>query len=167
MKLEQQEFLEKIYRESFNELEIYARALLQGKFESTVVVQEAFYIACVKIEDFVSSPNPIGWMKLTVKNVVRNMLRQKAREQKLFISYENIIKEPYTLASEESQLELLDQCKSMITSDEYKLIERIVLNGETYISVAKDLGISMWACYKRIERILEKLKYRIEEDQKK
>ena len=39
----------------------------------------------------------------------------------------------------------------------------MTLDGWTYVDAAKAAGISLWACYKRVERTQKKLRRAIEE----
>ena len=45
----------------------------------------------------------------------------------------------------------------MISDDEYTLLKRIVIDGISYVEAAKELDISMWACRKRVQRIIDKI----------
>ena len=73
MRPEQDEFLERLFRTHFSELEVYAYALLKNRSDAEAAVQEAFHTACIKADDIMDSSNPIGWMKKTVKNISQNM----------------------------------------------------------------------------------------------
>ena len=57
--------------------------------------------------------------------------------------------------------ELLFQ--NMMTEDEIHLLKRIVLEKATYLELAKELNISVWACQKRMQRLLKKLKHSLDD----
>lgn len=164
MRPEQDDFLEQLFREHFNELELYAYRYLKTKDDAQIAVQDAFHIACDKIDDVMSSPNPIGWMKLTIKNIARNMVKAKNRQTKLFISLEEFggdLSESYI--GVDSGTDLLDCCIKAVSKEEFHLFRRIALEGVTYVEAAEELGISMWACRKRVQRTTEKLRKALKE----
>ena len=90
------------------------------------------------------------------------MMTRALREQKLFISMCEV---PESTAAEAEELpvsaELLFQ--NMMTEDESHLLKRIVLDKATYLELSKELGISVWACQKRMQRLLKKLKSALED----
>lgn len=49
------------------------------------------------------------------------------------------------------------------TIDISALFRRVTLDGWAYVDAAKAAGISLWACYKRVERTQKKLRRAIEE----
>lgn len=157
---EQDDFLEKLFREHFNELELYAYALLKDQPDAREAVQDAFHIACTKIEAVMESPNPMGWMRLTVKNLARNRRRQRSREMLLLLPLEEAGETP--AQEEEGWFEFLEQCRAVLTPEEMELLMSVVVEGAPYSEKASDLGISVWACYKRVKRSLEKLRHGLE-----
>lgn len=98
----QDKFLEELYRSYFHILEIHAYHFLGNWDDAHVAAQEAFHIACEKIDALMKSENQIGWLKNTVKNVCRHMIRDKQRQRLLLISLEELTDkdlphEPHTL----------------------------------------------------------------------
>ena len=91
MRPEQDEFLERLFRTHFSELEVYAYALLKNRSDAEAAVQEAFHTACIKADDIMDSSNPIGWMKKTVKNISQNMRKRKLRESSLVTHFEDML----------------------------------------------------------------------------
>ena len=157
MRPEQDIFLEKLYREHLRELEIHAYVYLGDWDLAHIATQDAFHTACIRIEVLMASPNPVGWMKNTVKNTCRNMIRTRKRHLKLFLSLEELCpaEEPayidLTLQSDEIQ-EITEE----LTPQEYDLLKGIYIDGASFLEMADELGISMWACRKRVERINKK-----------
>ena len=102
------------------------------------------------------------WLKVTAKNVALNMMARAHREQKLFISMCEV---PESAVAGTGELpvsaELLFQ--NMMTEDEIHLLKRIVLEKATYLELAKELNISVWACQKRMQRLLKKLKHSLDD----
>ena len=157
MRPDQDVFLETLFREHFYEFEIYAYALLLDRGDAQVAVQDAFHVACLKIDDVMNSPNPTGWMKVTIKNIARNMKKRKTRELQLIISMDAF---PFEIADVTGNdgTELLEHCKTLISDEEFALMKGIVLEGFSYQEMAERSEISMWNCYKRVQRALLKLR---------
>ena len=84
MTLEQEQFFEEFYREHFEGLVVYAKAIVKNQHMAQDVVQDAFHIVLRqdKMKEFVCSPNPVGWMRVTVKNVARNAKRAQLRQSR-------------------------------------------------------------------------------------
>ena len=55
------------------------------------------------------------------------------------------------------------KCEKILTRPDFTLFRRVTLDGWTYVDAAKAAGISLWACYKRVERTQKKLRRAIEE----
>lgn len=164
MRPEQDVFLERLFREHFNELELYAYRYLKTKNDAQIAVQDAFHTACTKIDDVMSSPNPIGWMKLTIKNIARNMLKTKNRQMRLFVSLEEFAGNLSEASlNVDDTPDIVDCCLKAVTKEEFTLFRRIALEGITYVEAAEELGISMWACRKRVQRTTEKLRKALKE----
>ena len=58
----------------------------------------------------------------------------------------------------------LDAYKGIISDSEIDLLRMIILEGMSYLEAANELGIGMWACRKRVERALEKIRKRESHD---
>lgn len=162
MRREQDEFLERLFREHFNELEMYAHALLRNRDNAQAAVQEAFYVACRKIDELMKSPAPVAWMKVAVKNIAHNMMRRRSRELRLVVPLAELLAEPAAPAPEDRAF--LELCRRLLSPEELDLVVRIVVDGIPPIEKAKELRISIWACYKRLDRALEKLRKGLEHE---
>lgn len=158
MQPEQDAFIEKLFREHFHELELYAYRFLRDKNAAQIATQDAFHIACNRIDIIMNSPNPVGWMKITTKNTALNMIKARNRQLKLFISIEEYTGVLATSDVGTDETELIDHCLTIVSAKEFELFRRIALDGIPYTDAAKELGISMWACRKRVQRITEKLR---------
>lgn len=49
---------------------------------------------------------------------------------------------------------------SILTPEEAALWKRLMMDGATHLETAEELGISVWASQKRLERIRKKLQQR-------
>ena len=153
---------ESYYRQYYGQIVVHAYRFLQNWPMANEAAQETFLVAWRRFEVFRSSENQVGWLKVTAKNVALNMMTRALREQKLFISMGEV---PENTAVEAGELpvsvELLFQ--NMMTEDEIHLLKRIVLEKATYLELAKELNISVWACQKRMQRLLKKLKHSLDD----
>ena len=129
MRPDQDSVLESLYRAHFREIEIHAFRYLGKWDDAHVAAQETFHIACEKIDDLMKQPNRIAWLKNIAKNVCRNMYRARK-----------------------------DTYKGTISDSEIMLLRKIILEGMSYLDAANELGIGMWACRKRVERALNKIR---------
>lgn len=134
----------------------YAKCLLDSASLAEEAVQETFRIACSKPEDLMESPSPKGWITNTMKNVVRNMKRTHAKLTKLVV--QSLSEEVYITGvckvDDYTDIEYAD----LIMPEEYSLLKRIVLQKSSIRDAAYELGISVEACKKRVQRAKTKLR---------
>lgn len=163
MNEEQGKFLEELYHANFKRmlLELYPR--LKDMPSAQVAIQEAARIACQKPEEMMSSPNPAGWLRKTAGLVAKNMLREQARQKRTFLPLEVLLPESEPSEWDDSDRELVQLCLDVVSEEDFTLFRRVTLDGWTYVDAAKAAGISLWACYKRVERTQKKLRRAIEE----
>lgn len=168
MSTRQEDFFEKLYRGHFNEVELHALRIVKNRDDAQIVAQDTFHIAWEKIDAVMISPNPIGWLKVTAKNVANNMARTKNRQIALFVSFEELEEKVAAGANDELDetyaQELLETCSKILSKADYDLFRLIALDGLTYVEAADKVGISMWACYKRVERLRQKLQKLLENE---
>ena len=74
---EKLKFLEQVYFEQVPNMLKYAEIALNNLPLAEDAVQTSFKIALEKIDDFINSPKPVGW----IKNVLKNEIMHKRREQ--------------------------------------------------------------------------------------
>lgn len=149
--------LEQIYREMYPTLYAYALRILKDHALAEEAIQDTFCIACAKREQVLSTPKPQGWIMLTLKHVMQNMLRSQRKLQKLL----------FLTASEELSVdspELLDVdvlFGNVSDSEDFRLLKRISLEQCTIVELAQDLGISVEACKKRVQRARKRLQKKL------
>lgn len=161
---EQASFLENLYHEHFQELAVYANYYLRNWDQAHIAAQDAFRIAFEKIDALEASQNPIGWLKNTVKNVCRNMIKIETRRTRREVSLESLYPDDPRL-SYEMQPELhFSDLKAHMSDEDFCLLKRLAVDGASYVDVAGEFGISTWACRKRKKQIEEFLKKFFEEN---
>ena len=149
--------LEQMYREMYPTLYAYALRILKDHALAEEAIQDTFCIACAKREQALSNPKPRGWLMLTLKHVMQNMLRAQRKVQRLL----------FLTAGEEQPAEapeLLDVdvlFGDVSDSEDFQLLKRIALDQCTIVELAQDLGISVEACKKRVQRARKRLQKKL------
>lgn len=155
--MKQERFFEEFYREHFENLVTYAYGYTRDRYIAQDVVQDAFHILLrkEKMQEFLESPNQIGWMKTVVKNVARNAVRARQRQAKwlVFVEEMDLNLVASGTRSKEDEEAVLQRYAEFLSPQEIYLLKRLVLDRATYTELKDELGISMWACYKRVERM--------------
>ena len=156
MTAEQNQFLTERYHEKRKFLLEYAESSLHNYALSEEAVQQTFEIACRKIDDFCSSPNPDGWLTKTLSLVIRNMEKRQRSEQRVIAITDEY--RPDLVAAPEVPLPLRVTYGSLVDTPQFRLVYEAEVLGRTYKEIAKDLGISETTCKKRAERAREWLR---------
>ena len=160
MRTDQEAILEKLYRSYFHALEIHAYRYLGNWNDAHVAAQEAFHIACEKIDALMKSENQIGWLKNTVRNVCRHMIRDRQRQKLLFLSLDDLTDADLPPATEEDAGQPTDVLEGMLSQSELELLRKIIVEGESYAEAARELDCNIWTCRKRVQRAISKLNKR-------
>ena len=144
------ELTEEIYENMYNYLFIYAKSVLKDQLLAEEAIQDTFCIACAKRSQIFSSSNARGWIIQTLKNVLRNMIRTQKRLNKTIVDL---------LASERVDLIHTDidwnvdiLYEDIAESSNFKLLKMISLDNYSLKEAAEELGISVSACKKRVQR---------------
>lgn len=164
MKPEQDAVLEALYRAHFHQLEVHAYRFLGSWEDAHVAAQETFHIACEKIDVLMASPNQVGWLKNTVKYVCQNMRRSRQRQLLLFSSLEELGDGDLPAAADEPGGDPMEPFRGLLSEEELRLLQAIVLDGVSYAEAAKALGINLWACRKRVQRAMDRLRQKYREN---
>lgn len=157
MDTEQRKLIEDLYLEMYEKLLTYARCSLEEEALAEEAVQEAFQIACQKIESLQESPNPRGWMFNAVKNTIRNSKHVRANASRILAQY-LLVREDACLEDVHS-LETL--YGSLAETDEFKLLKEFVIDKKSHYELAQARGITIAACKKRLQRAKENLRQKI------
>ena len=162
---EQEIFFERLYRNLFPELKIYAIKLLKSTEQAEEVVQDTFHEALQKIDVLMRHENPEAWLVLTLQNKIRNHRRAVVKQRERVLSLDaGVIEElgwaDVTVEAVLDKLTVQDaerQVRQTLTPEEQYLLRRLVFEEATHRELAQELGISVWTSQKRLERIREKL----------
>lgn len=160
MDIEQSTFVEKIYREMFKQMYVYSYNILGKPGLAEEAVQEAFIVACSKADYLMNSESPKGWIINTLKNVIRNMQRKMENLNKLVI--DSLPLEDYIIGVGKNDDYTDVEYSDMISSEEYLLLKKVALQKYSMMEAATELGISVEASKKRVQRAKSKLREIIE-----
>ena len=153
-----QEAVEKLYKEMYPALHIYALRILEDDALAEEAVQDAFCIACAKRGQFLSSQNPQGWIMLTLKHVMQNMLRAQAKLKRLLS-----LDAGEDLPAGSTELASVDLLFGDVSgSEDFRLLKRIALDHCTMLELAEELGVSVEACKKRVQRARKRLQKKLD-----
>lgn len=150
-------FIAEIYRTYYRKFYILAYSILGKQAEAEVAVQEAFVVACQQSEMLMRSKNPVGWMKSTVRHRALHILEDQKRTASLFMSLELLDHSKEPSCSDSSDSELAEFCQSVVTEDEFAFFLRIAKGSSSFREEAQQRNIKLTTCYKRFERIRDKL----------
>lgn len=151
--------IENIYKEQRDYLVFYAHGSLDNWALAEEAVQEAFQIACLKPDEFLSSPNQKGWIIKTLKYTIQNIKRSRNHAAILMNQYLKAYGDSVTYSEDPIDLELT--YGNVAHSEEFRLIHEMAVEGKTHLEMAHDRGITVAACKKRVQRAKEFLKKKI------
>ena len=163
MTTQQSEFLERLYREYFPRLMIYVMASLPDKDKAQDIVQDTFHEAVRHIDNLFPHENPGGWLVLTAKFKLKEYHRAQRRMKQNCLSLDSGLPKDFISSREppfESRVEfalLLQSLQGRLSKEERHLLKRLVFDEASHLEVAKELGITVWTCQKRYERLKKKL----------
>jgi len=130
----QDEFITQLYKSMYYQLTAYARSALRDASLAEEAVQDTFRIACAKIDEIMSKDNPQGWLFGVLKNVIRNMNRELANLNKLFVATLSVDEKVFieTTACEDRGKRIEDTevdilYSGLLAKDEYKLLKLVVM----------------------------------------
>lgn len=158
MEAEFDTIFESLYRDYFPAVEIHAYQFLKNREEAHSAAQRTFQTAWEKWDDFHASPNQIGWLKNTAKNISLNKARALQRQTKMFVALDLLPEEQMPHTTNPPAGDPLEAFRGLIPDEEFRLFTRIVLDGYTCEEIANELGIRTDACRKRMQRTREKLR---------
>lgn len=157
----EKQFIDKLYDEMYRQMLLYARRILHDNSLAEEVVQETFRIACKKIDDVIASPNPEGWLFLTLQNAIRTMKRNQSKLARMFVYVSAVesLDKYCDAAIMEEEPDLL--YGDLIGQQDYELIKKFAVDKKSLAEIADEAGISINACKQRIFRAKRTLRSKI------
>ena len=160
---EQKKIIAGLYMDMYDQLFAYGINVLRNRQQTEEAIQDAFRIACAKIDSLIPSENRRGWIMNTYKYVICNMIRSNARLSQLVINAS--LTEDMAVAAPDDGVELMAACSDILKPEDYRLLEMIALKKYSILDASEELGISVDACYKRFQRARAKLRKKLEEQE--
>lgn len=175
---DQDEFFTSLYRQYFNQIKLYALGFVPDPRHAEEIAQDTFYTALGKIDELMGAEEPIRWLKKTAKNKICNAQRIRQRYLNRFLSlndedtpeagFQESVEDIVIKQEENTQRAPIRQTiRQTLTPEEFTLLKRIVFEHARYLEVAQELGISLWTCQKRMQRIRNKLGEKLPEYKKR
>ncbi len=147
---EEMEILEQFYRAEYESVLRFATCTLHDENLAQVAVQETIVVASRKCSDLTKSPRPVGWLY----NVLKNVIRQISRERQTMLARFVELSPTTEPAAEMEPSSHLDVNKN----DDLKLLNRLYVEGYSLEEIAKELGIRVPALKMRISRAKKRLR---------
>lgn len=172
MSPEQDRFLENLFRQYAHELWRYAISYLKDSSRAEEIVQDTFQTASLRVKDLMEHESPEGWLKKTAKNKILKSEEMRRRYMHRFLSLDTEIGIETATPEDIVEQQIPDgsspgeKLKRVLTEEELYLLRRIALEKASHKVVAQELGITVWGCQKRLQRIREKL-YEVFPERKK
>lgn len=151
--------VERLYKEMYPVLYAYAKRILDNSGLAEEAIQDTFCIACAKREQLLSSAEPRGWIMCTLKYVLRNIQRTQRKLKNLLSQAQGL--EDFRCAGEDSLVSMDVLFGDVSDSEDFQLLKRIALDRCTLLELSDELGISVEACKKRVQRAKKRLRERI------
>ena len=169
---DKERFIETLFRQEYQKLLLYAKAVTQDSPRSEDIVQDTFHEALRKKELLLHHENPQAWLMQTLKYKIQSSNRARERYLRRFLSLQeergaldrNILR----LEEEPEDIQtILGRIRQILTTEEYDLLKALVLEQKSHLQVAKERNISVWTSQKRLERIRKKLEKEFPQYQRK
>ena len=177
MLTEQEKFIESLHDEYQLDIMNYAIANLKKEIFAEDVMQDTFKEAIEQVEYLMTHPEPKFWLLRTAKNKIYNIERSQRRYLHRVLSMDSDllaeIADPRQIEMSEAisedtgVAEIEKTIERTLTPDEAVFLRRLTLEKVSHLEVAEELGISVWASQKRLERIRKKLKKKLFDKKRK
>lgn len=152
--------LEILYRQCYPSLYRYALWALRDHHQAEEAVQETFLSALPKAAEVTALDRPEGWLMQTVKHKVLHLRREQDRRRARMLPLEEKLPAPDRLGqweeSEDAAL-LWQQATQRLSPQDAELLRLVALEEQSQQAAAEEMGLSLWACQKRLQRIRKKL----------
>lgn len=159
MKTEEKALIERLYFELYEPLVSYANSILRNRYRAEELTHEVFVCAVCRPDELLNSPNPKGWLYRTMRNMLQNNSKATARQLKLMADYLSVNGVENTAFIDLPSLKL--QYGTLAETAEFNLIYDMAVLSKTHEEMARERGISINACKKRVERAKKSLRQKL------
>lgn len=151
--------IERLYLQMFCLMFEYACSALSNEFLAEEAIQETFRVACQKPEELCTSQNPEGWLINTLKHTISNMIRNRGTANRVLTDYFASKLNEISTSEDDVGIEILyDDIAGL---EEFKLLKEMAVDGRSHLEMARDRGISVPTCKKRVQRAKELLRKKL------
>lgn len=158
-------FFTDLYDRQFLKMWTLAVALVKNSAQAEEIVQDAFVEVLAHEESVRQKEHPELWLQKVVKNKSLHVLRERNRCAKAFAVLESQCPAEPLEPKEFREVEEADSLKGIkekisetLDPRELRLLQRVAMEGASYKTVSQELGLSVGACQKKVQRIREKLR---------
>lgn len=159
---EENHYVEELYTQCFHSLFVFARKLTSSNSMAEEAVQCTFAVVCEKLDTVRSSNNPPGYLVAILRIIVKNMNRARARLNGTMVNLMSLEGFADTQTFEQA-INPEIYFSDLMTHEEYEMLKRVALDGYTIGQAAEEFGITLEACKKRIQRLKERIKKALQE----
>ena len=144
-------FFNQLYTESYPLLKRYAISKI-GASEAEDALQETYIQAYRNIGLLASHPNPIGWLMVTCKNILKKHLAKQEKRfgATLFGDAEDILQNIPAIDNYDPLY--MEEIKKLLSDSDYFLLVKKYVEGYSIEELAKQLNITDGACKMRLKR---------------
>lgn len=154
------DFLEKLFLENYADMLSLTSRFIRNEDIAQDVVQQTFLVAQVNLDDkLINSPNPVGWLYNTLKNIIGDAYRKRNRLMSMTTPIEFV--EEQSFASIDS-ISIRVKYEGIIGKEDLNLLIWVYCEDVPYAVAAERLNINLDACKKRIQRAKLRLKEALE-----
>lgn len=152
------EFIRQLYENEADALYSFVKKFVTSKESAEDIVQETFCIAIRKADEVIAHPNPAGWLYLVAKYLILSESRKQKKNQN-HCSY-HVLED--RIRDEKAELMLAslaeDVLRSVLTEEEYKIMDLVYNQGYKGKEAARLLGLNESTLRVRLFRIRHKLR---------
>lgn len=141
-----------LYSQYYSEMYYWAKKVLGSDDIAEDLVQETFAVAYRKVDVLVKSPSPKGWLYKTLRHVIGDNYRRRAR------LIETVSLSERTEIATNDAVNLRLELEGIIGKTDLDILIRVYTEGYTYKEISEMYNISVSAAKKRVQRAKEKLR---------
>lgn len=157
MNEEERKYIEKIAIEQYDKLMGYAMNYLNDVQYAEEAVQELFKRMCVHVRELMVHPVPQRWILTVLKNILRDTLTKQARDVRLLERVQEMALTSKK-ASYEDEVDLDVLYSNLEANEDFKLLKSLAEKQYKIKELAAEMGISLEACKKRVQRARKNLR---------
>ena len=131
---------------------------LHNQYKAEEAVQQVFLIASKKPDALINSPNPVGWLVNTLKNVIANMRRSDFADERLLARAAALHENTAQEIDIDDLLTIETLWPDIIKTPEFQFLKLFIYDGLSDSEVAEMYGITYLACRLRKSRYRKRLR---------